>query len=118
MAKFLANENVPGDAIKAVRQAGVDLAWVHEMVPGAPDSQVLALSQAEQRVLVTFDKDFGEIAFRQGANASCGVVLLRPRLRSPEFLARFLVAVLAQPIGWENHFAVASETRIRVVPLT
>ena len=44
------------------------------------DDAVLALSLADSRVLVTFDKDFGEMAFRQGKTATCGVVLLRPRL--------------------------------------
>jgi hypothetical protein len=75
------------------------------------------MSVAGNRVLVTFDKDFGELAFRKGRNASCGVILLRPRLRSPDFLAQFLVAVLTQPIEWEGHFAVAREGSIRVIRL-
>lgn len=107
MAIFLANENVPADAVEAARQMDIDLAWIKEAAPGADDDAVLAMSVAEQRVLITFDKDFGELAFRRGRNASCGVILLRPRLRSPNFLARFLVAVLAQQIDWEDHFAVA-----------
>lgn len=82
MAKFLANENVPADAVEAARNAGHDLAWVHETHAGAEDDTVLALSLSEGRVLVTFDKDFGEMAFHQGKKATSGVVLLRPRLRS------------------------------------
>ena len=76
MAKFLANENMPGDAVEAARRAGVDITWVRDISPGISDDEVLALSQAEGRVLVTFDKDFGEMAFRQGKKATCGVVLL------------------------------------------
>jgi predicted nuclease of predicted toxin-antitoxin system len=117
MATFLANENVPGDAVEAARQAGIDLVWIKEAAVGADDERVLAMSMAERRVLVTFDKDFGELAFRKGRDASCGVILLRPRLRSPDFLARFLVAVLTQQIAWADHFAVAQEGTIRVVPL-
>ena len=78
-AKFLANENVPGDAVQAARQEGIDLAWVKEIAAGADDDTVLAMSVAENRVLVTFDKDFGEIAFRQGRDATCGIILLRPQ---------------------------------------
>lgn len=117
MTKFLANENVPGNAIVAARQAGIDLAWIKELAAGAPDEDVLALSFAQQRVLVTFDKDFGELAFRRGNDAASGVILLRPRLRSPQFLVQFVVTVLNQPIEWEAHFAVARESSIRVVPL-
>lgn len=115
--RFLANENVPGDAVDEARRAGIDMAWVKEMSPAADDDTVLAMSVADGRVLVTFDKDFGEMAFRKGANATCGVILLRPRLRSPGFLARFLVAVLTQQIDWEGRFAVVQEGNIRILPL-
>jgi predicted nuclease of predicted toxin-antitoxin system len=117
MAQFLANENVPADAILSLRTAGIDITWVREISPGITDPDVLAISLAENRVLVTFDKDFGELAFHSGLAASVGIVLLRPRLRSPQFLAQFAVATLSQPITWMGHFCVAQESRIRVVPL-
>jgi predicted AAA+ superfamily ATPase len=66
MAKFLANENVPGTAVEAARRAGVDITWVRDVSPGISDEAVLTLAQAEGRVLLTFDKDFGEMAFEQG----------------------------------------------------
>jgi predicted nuclease of predicted toxin-antitoxin system len=117
MAKFLANENVPAEAARAVRQAGHDLASIRERIAGADDEAVLALSLSEGRVLITFDKDFGELAFRLGKKATPGVLLLRPRLRSPDYVSRFMVAVLGQAINWEGHFAVAQEGKVRVVPL-
>jgi predicted nuclease of predicted toxin-antitoxin system len=117
MAGFLANENVPGDAVAAARAAGFDIAWISEIDPGASDPDVLRRAQNEQRVLVTLDKDFGELAFRQGATATCGVILLRPKLRSPDYVARFLVAVLGQSIDWVGNFAVAQDSRIRVLKL-
>ena len=103
--------------MEAARKAGHDLAWIKELSPGAGDDAVLAKSLADSRVLVTFDKDFGEMAFRQGKAATCGVVLLRRRLRSPDYLARFMVAVLGQAIVWEGNFSVTREGRLRVVPL-
>src|SRR6266851_3271141 len=117
MSKFLANENVPAEAVELARRGGIDLAWIKEITPGADDDRVLTLSLTENRVLVTFDKDFGEMAFHQGKQASCGVILLRPRLRSPTHLAQFLVGVLNQAITWEGHLSVAREGRLRVVAL-
>jgi Domain of unknown function (DUF5615) len=75
------------------------------------------MSSADGRVLVTFDKEFGDMAFRQGKTATCGVGLLRPKLRSPDYLARFMVAVSGQAVTWEGSFAVAKEGNLRVVPL-
>jgi predicted nuclease of predicted toxin-antitoxin system len=117
MAKFLANENMPGAAVETARKAGVDITWVREISPGISDDAVLALSQAEGRVLLTFDKNFGEMAFDRGKTATLGVILLRPRLRSPDHVAQFTVALLTQAIKWPGNFSVAQEGRLRVVPL-
>jgi hypothetical protein len=43
--KFLANENVPGEVVEAVRHAGHDLAWVAESLPGADDLAVLTTNE-------------------------------------------------------------------------
>ncbi len=117
MSRFLANENVPRPVVVAARNAGLDVAWISELKPGADDDSVLALSVSEERVLVTFDKDFGEMVFRKGQNACCGVVLLRTRLQSPDYLSRFVVEVLSQPIPWIGNFSVAGPDRVRSVPL-
>lgn len=117
MAKYLADENVPAETVEAIRKAGYDVKWVKELSPGADDLSVLGMSSAEDRVLLTFDKDFGEMAFRQGKRTTCGVILMRPRLRSPNYLAQFTLAVLAQPIAWGGQFSVAQEGKLRVVPL-
>ncbi len=117
MTKFLADENVPLEAIQAVRRIGLDITWIKDICPGADDDSVLGLAYAEDRVLITFDKDFGEMAFLRGKTLVLGVILLRPRLRGPDYLARFVAAVLSQPITWEGHFCVAREGRMRVVPM-
>src|SRR5437867_4407748 len=72
---------------------------------------------SEGGVLLTFDKDFGELVFRRGRSASHGVILLRPRLRSPSDVARFVLQVLSRNVGWEGHFTVAREGMLRSAPL-
>ncbi len=62
MASFLANENAPREAVLAAPAAGFDVAWMVELQPGANDEIVLSLAQQDNRVLITFDKDFGELA--------------------------------------------------------
>ena len=117
MSRFLFNENVPTIAVEAARLAGFDVVSISEICPGADDRAVLARSVAEDRVLVTFDKDFGELGFREGARATAGIILLRPRLTSPDYIAGFVLDVLGQTIEWNGHFSVARESQVRVVPL-
>jgi predicted nuclease of predicted toxin-antitoxin system len=58
--RFLADENFPGAA--ALRAAGSDVVWVRIAAPGSSDSEILAWAAREERILLTFDKDFGELA--------------------------------------------------------
>ncbi len=114
---MLADENVPTDVVSALRSNGHDLTWMREAGPGSPDDLVLQRALAEDRIVLTFDKDFGELAFRLGQLATPGVILLRPRLRTASYLVRFTLAVLGQNQTWRGHFAVAEEGRLRIVPL-
>ena len=84
---------------------------------GSPDEVVLSRALAEGRILLTFDPDFGELAFRRGQAAPPGVIRLRPACDRPTTLVRFTQAVLAPGHTWEGHFAVAEEGRLRIVPL-
>jgi hypothetical protein len=63
--RILADENFPGDAVTALRERGHDVAWIRMDAPGSSDPAVVRRARDEGRLLVTFDKDFGELAFRQ-----------------------------------------------------
>jgi len=52
--KFLANENVAGDAVIALREKGHDVAWIRTDAPGSKDEDVLSRAMAEHRILITF----------------------------------------------------------------
>jgi hypothetical protein len=67
--RFLADANFPGEAVIALRAAGHDVAWVRTEAPGSTDRVVLERAVAETRILVTFDKDFDELAWRFGLPA-------------------------------------------------
>jgi predicted nuclease of predicted toxin-antitoxin system len=81
--RFLADENFSGPAVVALRAAGHDVTWVRDAIPGAKDPDVLALAVSEKRVLLTFDKEFGELAGTMAFSADCGVVLVRMPMPRP-----------------------------------
>jgi predicted nuclease of predicted toxin-antitoxin system len=115
--RLLANENFPSAAVEALRSRGHDVAWIRTEAPGSSDPDVLARAVAEGRLLLTFDKDFGELAFRIGLSAGVGVVLFRLAPTSPEAVARLAVAALESRTDWAGHFSVVEESRIRMTPL-
>ncbi len=77
--------------------AGHDTAWLRTDSPGVGDAEVLARAWSEDRVLLTFDKDFGSLVFQRGAEASRGVVLFRVVTTSPEAAASFIAHHPLQP---------------------
>jgi len=111
---FLADENFPRPAVEALRQAGLDILWIAESKPGVSDDEVLALSVSTSRVLLTFDKDFGELAYRQRLPAHCGIVLFRLTLQSPDEAASFAVTAILSQESWAGHFSVITRQRIRM----
>jgi len=115
--RILANENFPGEAVEALRDRGHDLAWVRTDSPGSSDEVVIQRAAAEARLLIAFDKDFGEMAFRRGLSSPSGAILFRISQDSPSHVARVAVAVLERPMNWEGKFSVVQEGGIRVVSL-
>jgi predicted nuclease of predicted toxin-antitoxin system len=73
--RILANENLPEVVVEALRHDGHDVPWVRTESPGISDRDVLSRARLDERVVVTFDKDFGELAFRYGLPAECGIIL-------------------------------------------
>ncbi len=115
--RILANENFPGPIIRALREKGHDVASVKETMRGASDREVLARAQIEERLVVTFDKDFGELAFRSSLPAKSGVILFRLSGPSPEIDNARALAALDYALEWSGNFAVVTDDRIRVRPL-
>lgn len=112
--RILANENFPGPVIRELRRRGHDVLSVKEMMRGAGDREILATAQREDRLVVTFDKDFGELAYRFGLPAASGVILFRLSGASPEIDNARAVSALESGIDWSGNFAVVSDDRIRV----
>ena len=115
--RLLANENIPGDTVTALRAAGHDVSWVRSDAPGSSDRDVLARAMSENRILLTFDKDFGELAWREGLPVTCGVILFRLPMPPPAAAGRTIAEIVSGRDDWSGHFAVIEPGRIRMRPL-
>lgn len=73
---FVADESVDRGIISRLRQDGHQVWYVAEMAPAIPDEAVLDVANREKALLLTADKDFGEMVFRQH-RFSGGIVLIR-----------------------------------------
>ena len=114
---YLADENVARRIVEWLRSRGDDVLYASEERCGEIDAAWLRIAEMNRRLILTSDKDFGELVFRDGLN-SHGVVLFRleklnvdARLRR---LERVWSVVEANPSGC---FIVITPRRVRVRPL-
>ncbi len=117
--RWLADENVPAASLARLRRAGWDVEGVAERAPGADDATVLALAASEGRMVVTFDRDFGNLVFNAGAAVRLppAVVYLRFVPAWPEEPAELLLALAAQEPDLAGRFVVLDRDRYRRRPL-
>jgi predicted nuclease of predicted toxin-antitoxin system len=112
--KLLVDANIAVQIVQQLRAAGHDVLYAAEQTEGIADTQWLALANRDGRILITDDKDFGELVFRRGMLSST-VVLLRLHnldLRSRiEWLESRWHVILAAP---ERSFVVVTERRMRI----
>ena len=73
---LIADENIDRPIVDKLRHCGHSVEYVAELAPGITDNEVLELCSSPDALLITADKDFGDLVYRDGRLHS-GVLLLR-----------------------------------------
>ena len=111
---FVADESVDKQVVDAIRRLGYEVLSIAESAPGMADEGVLNKANEEHSVLLTADKDFGELVFRQGRVHS-GIVLLRLAGLGPEAKARIVVSAIEKHVSeLEAGFCVLTGAAVRI----
>ena len=112
--KFIFDQSTDRRLAPHLRQRGHDVTVVAvDYPPSLPDDEVRAISQREQRILVTEDRDFGELVFRH-RQAHAGVIYLRlPPMELSSKVSR-VMAVLDKYATHLDQFLVVSQGSVRI----
>jgi len=115
---FLADENFPFPSIKLLRDASYRVITVIEEIPGAKDREVLKKANRENLILMTFDRDYGELIYRYNLPAPYGLLYFRFEPDTPEEPARILLNLLNdRHMSLVSMFTTIERDRIRQRPL-
>lgn len=93
MPRFLVDESTGKRLCEGLIDKGFDAVYVGDIMRGSKDEDVLAYAEKEDRILITNDKDFGELVFRLRRPVN-GVILLRLKKDNPSTRAKYLFALL------------------------
>jgi predicted nuclease of predicted toxin-antitoxin system len=110
---LLANENFPAPAIRKLRAAGIDVVAVREAMPAVCDKEVMAFARREQRWIVTFDRDYGDLVFREGLLPPPAILFFRQEPYPPDRPADLVLAMLSEPQQATGCMVVISEQNVR-----
>lgn len=112
--KWLADENIPGSTIAFLRQHGQEVFSVARLAPSAPDEQVIQIAVDRQCILLSFDRDHGDLIFGQAVTPPPAVVYLRLYPSGPEALEKILSSLIdLGDAGLNGQFTVATLDGIR-----
>lgn len=111
---LVADENIDRRIVERLRQDGHSVEWIAELAPSVSDEDVLQRAVAAAAVLVTEDKDFGELVYRRGLTHS-GILLVRleglDNATKAEVVSQ---AVRDNAMELPGSFAVVSPDSVRV----
>lgn len=116
--RFLADESCDFAVVRILREAGHDVATVRDLARGATDNVVIDLAARENRILLTEDKDFGQLVYVHAAVYETnrpGVIFIRFPGSARQALAGAILQLVA--MGEEKikgRFIVVQPGRIRV----
>jgi predicted nuclease of predicted toxin-antitoxin system len=111
---FLADESCDFEVVRALRKNGHDVLAICEVAKRLEDPEVIDLSVREDRVLITEDKDFGELVYARG-HGSPGVILLRYPAVARQRLSGDIVRLLNEKKeALHGSFVVLQPGRFRV----
>lgn len=115
--KFLADEGIESLIVKRLREASYDVKYIAEFAPGISDNEVLEHANHRERILITRDKDFGELCFRD-RKVHGGIVLNRLYELSVDQKVETLLEVLKDFEDQIQHaFTVIQPGRVRIIRL-
>ena len=117
MKRFFADQCVSEVAIARLKEESVDIFRSTDWKPGAPDEEVLAKARRMGRILVTHDKDFGELVVKHRLAPPPGIILLRLDGDSPKEDTERIVSVLKAELPWTGHLSVVTGQSVRMRPL-
>jgi len=112
--KFLANEIFPLSSIRILKEAGSDIIGVGIEFQGVSDEEVIGHATSENRTILTFDRDYGELIFQKGLRPNAGVIFLRWDSFHPDDPGKYLVELIrSKTIQFEKMLTVIGEKTIR-----
>jgi predicted nuclease of predicted toxin-antitoxin system len=111
---FLANENIPKPSITLLRENGFIIESIQEKAAGVSDETVFQIAIHQNLIILTFDRDYGELIFKYAQENPPGVIYFRDKGSDPLFAGKLLLRLINdEKLVFQEAFSVIEEKNIR-----
>ncbi len=111
--KLLADACCPRVVVEAMRGIGLDVRYATEMDARTSDTDLLELANAEDRIIVTEDFDFGDLFFRDRLPSKGAIIVFLPEF-APSTRANRLISVMQSPgLEFNDKLTIIEQRRVR-----
>ena len=115
--RFLADVNIEKGIVDCLQNKRYDVKWIPNYNCGMNDEDLLKLAKDERRILITNDKDFGELTFLQ-KKISVGIILFRVKDQDSKKKAELMEKLITNFYDKIlNNFIVITNTKFRFIPM-
>jgi predicted nuclease of predicted toxin-antitoxin system len=115
--KFIADVNIEKVIVDLLLENGYNVKWIPDYDCEILDADLLNMANTEKRILVTNDKDFGELTFLQ-KKLSTGIILIRVKGQKPQNKIKVMKKLLQNYSDkLLHHFVVVTKGKIRIIPM-
>jgi predicted nuclease of predicted toxin-antitoxin system len=114
LTRLLVDENVPLRVMKKLLESGYN---VRRVETRSKDDYILSEAEVEGRILITFDRDFGQLIYEKGLFSKQGIIYFRLDGFSPENMADFVDNAIKSDEDLKGYFTVITKIKIRKIKL-
>ena len=113
--RFLADENVHPVVVQRLRAAGLNVEWVNETSKGSLDGAILSRPDISALILITYDRDFGDLIFNRNYPSPRAIIYSRLGRAEPRHLADRILALIERGVA-DAHMIVITKDEERLKP--
>lgn len=110
---IIADENIPVPIIEKLRLANIETFSIFDNLRGISDKEIIEFAQNPPKIILTEDKDFGDLVFAYNQK-KVSVILLRYHYLELEKIESILINFLQNHLVEEHSFVVITSKNIRI----
>ncbi len=115
--KFFSQKNIPVASVQQLQSLGIDITSISEDAPDISDTEVVNIAIREERTIITYDSDYGQLIFKYGYKPTSGVIFLRLQPQNPQHPAEIIENLVASnKVSFANALTVIDYNGIRQKP--